>query len=365
MGLLIAGLLRPATLSSAELASAHPVSGGTYEYGYRYLSPAFGFAAGALFLVAKSASAATAALGLGAYLVRLTGWNLPFHWLGLGLATSIAFAGIRRSTQVNGILVGLTLVSLFAFVYLGFARSPVSLSTPPTSFWESVALLFVAFTGYGRIATLGEEVRAPRKTLPAAIVICLLICGGVYAAVGFSAMRLVGASEFYALALAGSPLEQIAWQKNSTVVAWVLGLGASFALCGVMLNLILGLSRIVLAMGRRGDLPESVAQLDAKQNPTVAVLIAAGLIAVWVGLGSIKGNWELSAFTVLIYYGVTNLAALRLRGTDLLYPKAISAMGLLVCFGLLYFLSLNTALLGGTALLAAFATRALFKRRSF
>ena len=110
-------------LSSAQLAAAHPVSGGTYEYGYAYLNPSLGFSAGWMFLLAKSASAATAALGFSGYLLDLTGvdadWLVPGALAAVAALTALVLAGIRRSNAVNISIVSVTLLALGAFVLFG------------------------------------------------------------------------------------------------------------------------------------------------------------------------------------------------------------------------------------------------------
>ena len=103
-------------LSSAQLAASHAVSGGTYEYGYRYLGPSLGFTAGWMFLCAKTASAATAALGFSAYLLRLVSGDLrlmPLLAIGaVVLFTLLVLGGIRRSSWMNTAIVSVTLLAL-------------------------------------------------------------------------------------------------------------------------------------------------------------------------------------------------------------------------------------------------------------
>jgi basic amino acid/polyamine antiporter, APA family len=157
-----AGVAACNALSSAQLAANHPVSGGTYEYGYRYLNTWLGFAAGWTFLCAKTASAATAALGFAGYLLNATGndarWLMPTALAAVGTMTVIVLSGIRLSNRVNIAIVSMTLVSLAAFVGGGATLvSPTRLrfAAEPLELLQATALMFVAYTGYGRIATLG------------------------------------------------------------------------------------------------------------------------------------------------------------------------------------------------------------------
>src|SRR5690606_12753198 len=158
-------------LSSAQLAAANPVAGGTYEYGYRYLHPVAGLTAGWLFILAKSASAATAALGIAAY-AGLGARRLP-ALAALVVVTVLVLMGIRRSNQANVLIVllsvgALVAVSTAAWGEAWAAPTPAVGSFPDVA--EAAALVFVAFTGYGRVATLGEEIRNPRSSIPRAVV---------------------------------------------------------------------------------------------------------------------------------------------------------------------------------------------------
>jgi len=183
-------------LSSAQLAATYPVSGGTYTYGRRCLGPGFGFTAGWMFLCAKSASAATAALGFGGYLLNLFGGApgllVPIALGAVVLLTVVVLRGIRRSNTVNAVLVCTTLAALATFVVVAAPRVERARFTPllcgPRDFLYATALLFVAYTGYGRVATLGEEVHEPRRTIPKAILATLVVSLVVYVAVGASAV---------------------------------------------------------------------------------------------------------------------------------------------------------------------------------
>ncbi|MBF2006523.1 MAG: amino acid permease [Chlorogloeopsis fritschii C42_A2020_084] len=338
-------------LSSAQLAANHPLSGGSYEYGYRYLTPAFGFTAGWMFLVAKSASAATAALGFAGYLLNILGvsssWVVPGALLAVAVMTLIVLNGIRRSNFANIAIVSVTLLSLGFFVLACLPRAvqvgtdnftPFFTGSPATILHAS-ALMFVAYTGYGRIATLGEEARSPRQTIPKAMIVCLLLTMLLYMAVAAVAIGAVGVD-----VLAGAtgqtraaPLEVAVRSIAGTGGAFVLTIGAITAMLGVLLNLILGLSRVLLAMGRRNDAPKFLARLNQEQTTPYWAVIAVGIaIALLVLLGNVKTTWSFSAFSVLIYYAITNLASLRLSSQERLYPKWVAIFGLLSCLFLAF-----------------------------
>ncbi|MCC5791615.1 MAG: amino acid permease [Legionellaceae bacterium] len=351
-------------LSSAQLAASHPVSGGTYEYGYRYLHPALGFTAGWMFLCAKTASAATAALGFAGYFLHLLGFpevsSIPVAVSVVLIVTLIVLSGIRRSNQGNLIIVSITLLSLVIFVLFGISPllkyggqhlSPFFPKATAHGFHDfcyATALMFVAYTGYGRIATLGEEVKTPARTIPKAIVVTLLVSAVIYTLVAVVAIALVGSEQLASTTESrATPLEIAARAMNQPGLPTLIALGACTAMLGVLLNLILGLSRVALAMGRQQDLPEYFAAVSPTLRTPVAAVVGIGLsIAALSAFASVETTWSFSAFTVLIYYSITNLAALYLPKKQRLYPNVIALTGLISCVFLAFWVPLDIWLSG-------------------
>ncbi len=355
---LAAGIAVCNAFSSAQLAAVHPVSGGTYEYGYELLHPAAGFTAGWMFLCAKSASAATAALGFAGYLLHLLGVDAA-SWLpgvavgGVVVLTAVVLTGMRRSNLANVAIVSVTLLALAALVVAGAAPAVEDggehlvpfFDAPGDGAWGdargllyATALMFVAYTGYGRVATLAEEVEEPARTVPRAIVATLVVTALLYAAVSLVSVGTVGAG---ALAAAtegrAAPLEAVARELGVPGLGTLVAVGAVTAMLGVMLNLILGLSRVMLAMGRRADLPRATARLDeGGTTPYVAVLVTGGLVAALAATGDVETTWSFSAFTVLVYYALTNLAALRLSEEQRLFSRFFPWAGLGGCLFLAF-----------------------------
>ena len=348
-------------LSSAQLAANHPVSGGTYEYGHRWLNPSLGFTAGWMFLCAKSASAATAALGFALYLSP--DHSLPIALGTVGAVTALTLTGMQRSNAVNTFIVAAVLLSLVAFIILG---APAINAHPDR--WQTAwgteslsnlapatALMFVAFTGYGRVATLSEEVAKPRRTIPRAIIATLMITTLLYIGVAWIALANAG-HDFDSLAV-------IAEKFSDPTLGKVLTVGAAIAMISVLLNLVLGLSRVVLAMGRRSDLPAATAEIQESTGvPVTATVIVGIFIAGLAGLGDFKLTWSFSAFTVLVYYAITNLCAIRLNPKERLYPVWISYGGLITCLSLAFFVEWRVMLAGLGLIAAGLAWKALFNR---
>lgn len=369
-------------LSSAQLAASHPVSGGTYEYGYRYLNPRLGFVAGWTFLLAKSASAATAALGFAGYLLNLLGgsadWLVPLALAAVIALTLIILGGIRRSNLVNTVIVSVTLGTLGLFILGGAFNLPSVETNHFQPFFDgsdgfaatmqailhASALMFVAYTGYGRIATLGEEVREPRRTIPRAIVATLAVTMILYVGVAVVGVGNIGAGALsQATDVAAAPLEVAARAFDGGALPALVALGAVTAMLGVLLNLILGLSRVLLAMGRRRDMPPPVSRLnDNETTPTVAVIVIGVFIGGLALIGDVRTTWSFSAFTVLIYYAITNLAALQLQSQDRLFPRWTAWAGLISCLFLAFWVEISVWLAGVLIIAGGLAWQMIARR---
>jgi basic amino acid/polyamine antiporter, APA family len=379
--IVLAGLVAACNaLSSAQLAAAFPVSGGTYEYGYRLLHPLAGFSAGWLFLLAKSASAAAAALGSAAYGLRLFGQDHPWIIVATGLVlvlavTLLVLSGLRRSNIANTLIVALTLIALLAFVIASLPDTTVRLRTVTAGdlgndapgwpvFAYTTALIFVAYTGYGRIATMGEEVVTPETTIPRAIIVTLGVSFLTYLSVAICMAALMPTGIARSLADAATPLESAARSLQLPWLSLLVSAGAITAMLGVLLNLVLGLSRVVLAMARRGDLPRLFSNLTGRGNPALASLAVGASILALVLTGNIETVWSFSAFTVLIYYAITNIAAIRLSRAQRRYPRWISAAGLVGCLALAAFIPVSVWLAGAGLMALGLGVRYFMNRRT-
>ncbi|MCG2590076.1 APC family permease [Rhodohalobacter sulfatireducens] len=354
-------------LSSAQLAAAHPVSGGTYEYGNRFINSYFGFTAGWMFLVAKSASAATAVLGCVGYLfyafdIDASNWGIVAASLVLLLVvTYLVSGGISRSNTANKYIVSVTIIGLASLVgaglfFNGLPTQPITdaftdIST--SSVLYASALMFVAYTGYGRIATLGEEVAEPRTTIPKAIILTMVYIVILYLAVSLTALQALGADAFgKTVDGEAAPLMAVAQALSVPVIGPVITIAAITAMLGVLLNLILGLSRVMLSMARRRDLPWSLARVNPDtQSPAPAVWMTGIIIGLLVLSGDVVFTWSFSAFTVLIYYAITNLSAFVMPKEFRLYPRWIPALGLFGCLFLAFWIE-PKIWISGVALIA-------------
>jgi len=342
-------------LSSAELAARYPQSGGTYEYGYQLLGPWPGFIAGWVFLGSKIAAAGVVALGLGAYASILIP-GLDPRMLAIGAVvvfTVLNYVGVRRTSRVNLAIVAVSLGSLIVFAAAGASSFRMANLQPfmPAGWsgvFEASAILFFAYTGYARIATLGEEVRDPKRTIPRAIITTIVSASLLYVAVAAVAVGAVGAD-----ALAGNPAPLAeASRTRGTWLTTVVAAGAVTAMLGVILSQILGLSRMVFAMARRADLPPALAAVHPRfGTPHRAVLAVGAAAAIVAAFGTLQAVAAAASFAILVYYGIANLSALRLPPEDRLYPSLVPMAGAIVCAVLALSLSPRT-IVGGIILLA-------------
>ncbi len=378
--LLVAGALAVCNgLSSAQLAAAHPVSGGTYEYGYRFVHPWLGYLAGWLFMCAKSASAATAAIGFGGYFARIFNLQIIAPWQ-IGLIAAffiicITAFGIKRSSMANILIVSITLITLILFSFLvapeinpknfsPFFENLTSNKNSTSAFLEATALMFVAYTGYGRIATLGEEIHNPVKNIPRAILATLSLSFILYMTVAIVAVGAVGAESFYLATIKeAAPLEVIASLVGHPWVAIILGIGAMTAMLGVLLNLVLGLSRVVYAMGKKNDLPQLFSKVEKHHGtPLVGILTSGLIIIAIIFMKDVKSTWSFSAFTVLFYYAITNLSALKLPKQKRLYPQVFAWLGLMGCLSLSFWVDKQALILGGIILFIGIVWRVFYQK---
>lgn len=370
VGLMIAGVVASFNgLSSAQLAAVYPQSGGTYEYGYRLLNPALGFSAGWMFLLSKLSAAGIVAIGFGSYFHQLLPVFPPLLYSisAIMLLTLANLLGIQKAGKVNIIIVLITLIALVYFVISGVGVMEAKNFTPFAPFGvmgiaESAAILFFAFTGYARIATLAEEVVEPKRTIPRAVIITILTAIVLYAAVSVVAVGVIGAE---LMAGSRSPLQMAANAMNTPGIVLFITLGASTAMLGVLLSQILGISRMMLAMGRRRDLPSFFESIHGKTSvPHLGIIFTSVVILAITVLGTFDFVVRAATFTILLYYSITNIAAIKQPGSEQIYTKAIPYLGLVGCLAMSVSLPLNVIVSGVILLAAGFLVRLLVKTLS-
>ncbi len=340
--------------SSARLAAAHPESGGTYVYARRRLGTFWGFQAGWSFVVGKTASCAAMALTFGTY--AAPGQARLVAVLAVVALTALNFRGVQKSARLTRVIVVLTLVTLAVVVVAALAGGTASAAnlagtaTGAGGVLQSAGLLFFAFAGYARIATLGEEVVDPRRTIPRAIPLALGIVLVVYLVVAVSALLAVGPDR---LAASAAPLRAVVEAGSFAGLSPVVQVGAAVASLGSLLALVLGVSRTTLAMARNRELPGVLDAVDERRGvPYRAELAVAAVVVVLVATLDVRGAIGFSSFGVLTYYALTNASALRLGPDELRAPRWVAVLGLVGCVVLALTLPLPS-ILGGAAVALA------------
>lgn len=356
--------------ASAQLAAVYPTSGGTYIYGRERLGPWWGFLAGWGFVIGKTASCAAMALTFASY----TGSGLP-TWAQRAVAAAAVIAlaalnyrGITKTAMLARILVACTLIALAALV-IGIAIAKPGPSHPITGAWsqlttygvlQSAGLLFFAFAGYARIATMGEEVRDPARTIPKAITIALAIAVAVYFIVGVAALLAAGPQR---LALAAAPLAEAVRAAGAGSLVPVVAVGGALASLGALLALIAGLGRTALAMARHRDLPGWLAAVHPRyQVPHHAEIALAVVVCVLVATVDLRGAIGFSSFGVLIYYAIANAAAYTLP-TQRRWVRVLNVCGVAGCLVLVATLPWQSVVAGAGMFAVGVIGRFLVLRR--
>lgn len=343
--------------ASAQLAAAYPTSGGTYIYGRERLGPWPGFLAGWGFVIGKTASCTAMALTFAAYAVPVA-WQRPVAVGTVVILAAVNYRGITRTAALTRILVGLVLVTLALAVAASVAGGQASMSG--LSEWaapsggvlgvlQSAGLLFFAFAGYARIATMGEEVREPQRTIPRAILIALAITVVVYAIVAVSVLLVLGPD---GVAATNAPVAEAVSAGSWGWAGPVVRFGAAAASLGALLALIAGIGRTSLAMARHDDLPGWLSAVHPRFGvPHRAEVVLAVVVCLLILVVDLRGAIGFSSFGVLVYYLIANLSALTQPAAYRRYPRALQILGAAGCTTLVATLPVSTVLIG----LAVFA----------
>ena len=357
IGLAIAALVALCNATaSAQLAAEYPTSGGTYIYGRERLGPWWGFLAGWGFVVGKISSCAAMALTFAAYVAPTGWWQKPIAVAAVILLATVNYYGITRTASLTKIIVAFVLAALALVVVAslsGATRGSVGSWDLLAGGWygilQSAGLLFFAFAGYARIATMGEEVRDPERTIPRAILTALSIVVLIYLVVGVSILIALGPA-----GVAGSraPLAAAVNAQGWVWAGMLVRLGAAAAALGALLALIAGVSRTTLAMARHDDLPRWLSAVhDRHHVPHHADIAIAGLVCVLVLTTDLRGAIGFSSFGVLLYYLIANAAAYTQTGQRRRFPRVLQVLGVAGCAILVMTLPL-TAVIAGTVIFA-------------
>ncbi|KQU45092.1 transporter [Rhodococcus sp. Leaf278] len=371
IGLAIAALVAFCNAtSSAQLAAQYPTSGGTYVYGRERLGEWPGFVAGWSFVIGKTASSAAMALVFAAY-VAPAGYTKVVAALAVVALTAVNYFGITRTALLTKILVAAVLTVLVVGVVVGLTGS----SGPPVGglaeftekgwygILQSAGLLFFAFAGYARIATLGEEVTRPERTIPRAIVSALGIALVVYTVVALTLLSVLGPD---LLASSTAPLVDLVVASGHSWASPVMRVGAGLAALGALLALIAGIGRTSLAMARHDDLPSYLTAVHPRYSvPHRAEITLAAIVCILVLLVDLRNAIGFSSFGVLLYYLVANLSARTQGPENRRYPKVLQIIGSIGCVVLIATLPASSIVVGTVVVVLGVLYRLVRVRQLF
>ncbi|MEU9040985.1 MULTISPECIES: APC family permease [unclassified Kitasatospora] len=370
IGLALAGVVAYCNAtSSARLAARYPQSGGTYVYGRERLGEFWGYLAGWGFVVGKTASCAAMALTVGSYV-----WPAQAHAVAAAAVvalTAVNYVGVQKAAWLTRAIVAVVLAVLAAVVVACLtggaedtARWAVGADAGFHGVLQAAGLLFFAFAGYARIATLGEEVRDPQRTIRRAIPLALGITLVVYTAVALAVLAVLGPER---LAHAAAPLADAVRAAGAPGLVPVVRAGAAVAALGSLLALILGVSRTTLAMARDHHLPHPLAAVHPRFGvPHRAELAVGAVVAVVAAVGDVRGAIGFSSFGVLAYYAVANASAWTLTPAEGRPARPVPIVGAAGCLTLALALPAASVLWGAAVLTlgaAAYGVRKAAARR--
>ncbi|MGN7977096.1 APC family permease [Microbacterium sp. 22195] len=346
--------------SSAQLAAVHPVSGGTYAYARAEIGPWTGFIAGWCFVIGKTASCAAMAMTFAAYAAP-EGWRTPVAVIAVAALATVNCFGVTRTAALTRILVVVSLLGLAVVVAAGFSSAASATPAPlpdATAYGvlQGAGLLFFAFAGYARIATMGEEVADPARSIPRAIVLALAGAVVVYVLIALSVTLTLGADAVGS----AHPVADVAAAAGWTWAGPVVRIAAAAASLGALLALLTGIGRTTLAMAREADLPRWLAAIDPRWQVPRRAEITIGLIVIAVVLvADLRGAIGFSSFGVLLYYLLANASAWRQSADVRRYPRALQVIGMLGCLALVVTLPVLGVIVGAEIVLAGVAYRLL------
>ncbi len=319
------------------------------------------------------------ALTFGAY--AAPGYEPPAAAAAVVVLAAVNYVGVTRTAKLARALLAVTLLALAAVVAgaLGSGRAEVSnlggLPELGAGDWyggdwyggdwygvvQAGGLLFFAFAGYARIATLGEEARDPARTIRRAIPLALGIVVALYAVVAVVVLLVLGPAE---LGGASTPLADAATAGGAGWLGPVTRVGAAVASLGALLALIAGVGRTTLAMAREHDLPGVLAGVHPRYRvPHRAELALAAVVVVLVLTVDLRAAIGFSSFAVLVYYAIANAAAFTLPADQRRFRRWLPVLGLLGCLTLSASLPLP-AVLAGLGLFAVGLLGWIIRRRS-
>ena len=343
-GLLIASILAFSNASSsAQLARLYPETGGTYVYARKVLGNSSSLVAGTTFIIGKIISSIAIALTFGHYLYpsshKIAGIALVFT---IG---TVNYFGASKTASVAKWFVYSVLGILLFYIFSVVSSDNFNFVIPITkgltveSLLLSSSIWFFAFTGYSRLATFGEEVENPETIIPKAILTGLGITVSIYFLTTYATLGIINPD---IIQNSLTPLKVAFDISRFSNFSFLISIASTIATASVLLALIPGISRVVVAMSRDNYLPESLGSIHSKFNSAyIADILVSIVVVVGILYFDVVEAVKLSSFFVLLYYSITNYSVIKIKESRRLYPVITAYFGLFGCLLLASSLFIN------------------------
>lgn len=343
-GLLIASILAFSNASSsAQLARLYPEAGGTYIYARKVLGNSSSLIAGTTFIVGKIISSIAIALTFGHYLYpsshKIAGIALVF------IIGVVSYFGASKTASVAKWFVYSVLGILLFYIFSVVSSDNFDFAIPITkgltleSLLLSSSIWFFAFTGYSRLATFGEEVENPETIIPKAILTGLGITVSIYFLTTYATLGIINPD---IIQNSLTPLKVAFDISRFSNFSFLISIASTIATASVLLALIPGISRVVVAMSRDNYLPNSLSSIHSKYNSAyIADILVSIVVVVGILYFDVVEAIKLSSFFVLLYYSITNYSVIKIKESRRLYPVITAYFGLFGCLLLASSLFIN------------------------
>jgi APA family basic amino acid/polyamine antiporter len=353
LAFLIAAFIAACTgLSYAELASSFPFDSAEYLYTQRAFGERkFSFGIAWLKMITIVIASAAVALGFGGYLSRLIGLSPVLCALLLLLVlTLVNLIGVKQALWFDIAMVVVAIVGLLLVIGFGIPSIQgfdfyLESASGFSGVLTAAALIFFAFLGFEGIGNIGEEVKNPKKTLPIALILSVIISTVLYILVAIIAVSVVPWSE---LAHSVSPLSDVMTAIVGTKAGIMMAIMALAATGSTVLGVMIAGSRMVYGLAEEHSMPSFFLKLSKRNVPYIAVIVVALASAVFVLPGDITSVAFLTDFGALFIFMVVNLCVIALRFSHHEVPRGfrvplnigkfpiIPAIGLVSCAALLF-----------------------------
>ena len=324
-----------AALCYSEFSSTIPVTGSAYSYSYIVFGEIIAWIVGWALLLEYGLATAAVATGWSGYFVNLldglglhlpqsltssfsiengTFINLPAVIIILIIGSLLSY-GIKESTRLNAVFVVLKISAVLLFIVVGVFYVKPENWTPFLPFGMSgvftgAALVFFAYLGFDAVSSAAEEVKNPQRNMPIGIIGSLVICTTLYVAVS---LVLTGIVPYTQLNVSDPVAFAMQFIGQDWVAGWI-SLSAVIGMITVMLVMLYGGTRLLMAFSRDGLMPKALQELHPKRKtPVKNTFVFTIVIAIVAGLVPLGTLAELVNMGTLIAFIFVSLGLIYLR----------------------------------------------------